>query len=155
VARAVLIAAAAGLLVVGATVAQGGSAAGPLPGLPSYTAGYKSWTKLNRRPLPRRAADPHDGTKNVYASKLPPRGSSRYPVGTVIVKEAFRSGQRAPYLIAVMRKVRGVRANNGWVMIEWTRRSAGSRFSEQARGQVCYGCHVGARRTDYVFTKRR
>jgi Cytochrome P460 len=155
VARAVLIAAAAGFLVLGATMAQGRSAAKPLPGLPSYTAGYKSWTKLNNRPLPRRSADPHDGTKNVYTSKLPPRGSSWYPVGTVIVKEAFRSGQRAPYLIAVMRKVKGVRANNGWVMIEWTRRFAGARFSEQARGQVCYGCHVGARRTDYVFTRRR
>lgn len=144
--------------VVATTVAQGASdrtEARPLPGLPSYTAGYRSWTKLNRARLPRRVSDPHDGTKNVYASKLPPRGSTRYPVGTVIVKESFRAGQSFPYLVAVMRKRAGVRAHNGWLMIEWTRSSRTARFSEVARGQVCTSCHVQARRTDYVFTKRR
>jgi hypothetical protein len=40
-------------------------------------------------------------------------------------------------------------------MIEWTRSSGRARFSELARGQVCTSCHVQARKTDYVFTKRR
>lgn len=152
-------------LLLGAALAVGVSTslarttkpeAKPLPGLPRYTAGYRSWTKLNRRPVPPRASgDAHSGTKNVYASKLPPRGSSRYPYGTIIVKEASRPGKRFLGLIAVMRKVRGASPrNNDWVMIEWTRSSARARFSELARGQVCYSCHVGARRTDYVWTKR-
>jgi hypothetical protein len=129
-------------------------AATPLPGIPSYAQPYKSWTKLNSKPIPRRTADAHDGTKNVYASNLP-RGSTRYPVGTVIVKEGFRPGKRFVGLIAVMRKVKATGPNNGWVMIEWVRSSANARFAEIARGQVCYSCHIGARKTDYVFTKRR
>jgi hypothetical protein len=54
-----------------------------------------------------------------------------------------------------MRKVKATGPNNGWVMVEWTRAAANARFAELARGQVCYSCHVGARKTDYVFTKRR
>ncbi len=141
------------LLALPILLALGSASA--LPGIPSYAQPYKSWTKLNSKPIPRRSADPHDGRKNVFASKLPPRGSSRYPVGTVIVKEGFRPGKRYVGLIAVMRKVKATGANNGWVMIEWTRNSAKSRFTELARGQVCYSCHVGAKKTDYVFTRRR
>ena len=153
--------AAAGILVGGAWIVQSGSAsatakAKPLPGLPAYTAGYRGWTKLNRRPLPRRSADPHDGTKNVYASKLPRRGSKRFPRGTVIVKEALRPGKKHVGLIAVMRKLQGANPrHNDWVMIEWTRDSATERFTELARGDVCTACHVGAKANDYVFTRKR
>ena len=45
--------------------------------------------------------------------------------------------------------------HNGWIMIEWRRSSATSRFSVLAQGAVCDGCHVGAKRTDYVFTRDR
>jgi hypothetical protein len=38
------------------------------PGAPSYVAGYRGWVKLNDAPIPPRDADPHDGTKEVYAS---------------------------------------------------------------------------------------
>ena len=56
------------LLVLPIVVAVGGAA--PLPGLPSYTTGYTSWTKLNSKPIPRRAVDAHSSIKNVYVSKL-------------------------------------------------------------------------------------
>ena len=125
----------------------------PVPGIPGYAQGYTRWTKLNAKPIPPRANDPHRSTKNVYASKLPRRGATRYPVGTVIVKAGRNRGFVS--LIAVMRKVRATGQNNGWVMVEWSRASAGEPFTELARGQVCYSCHVGAKRTDYVFTKRR
>jgi hypothetical protein len=138
------------LLVLPLVLAVG--AASPLPGIPRYAEPYKSWPRLNSKPLPKRASDPHPATKNVYASKLPPRGSTGYPVGTVIVKEGRNRGFVS--LIAVMRKTTA-RAHNGWVMIEWTRSSATARFTEIARGQVCYSCHVGARKRDYVFTRRR
>jgi hypothetical protein len=152
--RVLALAVAAAALVVGATVAQARSDATPraLPGLPRYTAGYTSWTRINRAPI-RGGSAAHVGTKNVYASRR--KAGGRYPYGTVVVKEGFRPGQRAPYLIAVMRKVRGASPrNNDWVMIEWTRPGPSGRFSELARGQVCYGCHVGARANDYVFTRR-
>jgi hypothetical protein len=129
------------------------SGVSPLPGLPSYTAGYTSWTKLNTKPIPRRAVDAHSSIKNVFASKLPRAG--RYPVGTVIVKEGRQRAGAPVTLIAVMRKLRATGPHNGWQMIEWTRSSGRARFSELARGQVCTSCHFQARKTDYVFTKRR
>jgi hypothetical protein len=143
----------AAALVVGATVAQGGSAQPrPLPGLPAYTAGYKSWFKVNRAPIPpRRTGDAHSGTKDVYASKRI-RGS-RYPAGTVIVKEIRRGG--AVTVVAVMRKIRGFSPrNNDWQMIEYARSSSRGRFGVLAQGRICYACHSGARANDFVFMKR-
>ena len=128
----------------------------PLPGLPTYTAGYTQWTKLNAMPiLPRRSGDAHLGTKNVYASKLPPRGSTRYPLGTVIVKDIRRPGAKFVGVVAAMRKLAGVKANNGWQMIEWSRPTTGSRFTVLAQGQLCFSCHVQVKSRDYVFTRRR
>ena len=128
----------------------------PLPSLPAYTAGYTQWTKLNATPIPpRRSGDAHLGTKNVYASKLPPRGSTRYPVGTVIVKDIRRQGARFVGVVAAMRKLAGVKANHGWQMIEWSRPTAGSRFTVLAQGQLCFSCHMQVKSRDYVFTRRR
>jgi hypothetical protein len=153
----VVLGAAAGLaaLVVGTTVAQGRAdarEARPLPGLPAWTAGYRSWTRINRRPIPPRAGgDAHRGTKNVYASRRIQRG--RYPYGTVIVKEVRRGGFVA--VVAAMRKRRGFSArHNDWQMVEWVRSTPSGRFGVLAQGQICYGCHVGARANDYVFTRR-
>jgi Cytochrome P460 len=125
-----------------------------LPGIPSYVRGYKRWQKLNRNPV-RRGSPAHGGTKNVYVSKPLRRGQKRYAVGTIIVKEAINPGESFVHLIAVSRKIKGFNPrHNDWQMIEWSRDSASARFSEVARGQVCYGCHVGARARDYVWTKR-
>jgi Cytochrome P460 len=150
---AVLLAAA---LTVAVSLAQARSSkpdAKPFPGLPQYTAGYKSWTKINRRPIPPRANDPHHGVKNVYASKA--KRGARYPYGTVVVKEGFPPGKKWVRLMAVMRKVRGASPrNNDWQMREWTRSSPSGRFTEIASGSICYSCHVGAKRNDYVFTRR-
>ena len=100
---------AAAALVAGATVAQGRADARPLPGLPAYTAGYSSWPKINRRPIPPRpSGDAHPGTKDVYASK--PVRRRRYPAGTVIVKEIRRGG--VVTVVAVMRKLRGFSPRN-------------------------------------------
>jgi hypothetical protein len=125
----------------------------PLPGLPRYTAGYTGWTKLNSKPIPPRPVDAHRSVKNVYASKV--RRAGRYPVGTVIVKEGRQRAGAPVTLIAVMRKLRATGPHNGWQMIEWTRPSGNARFTELARGSVCTSCHFQARKTDYVFTKRR
>jgi Cytochrome P460 len=125
-----------------------------LPGVPSYVRGYKRWKKLNRAPV-RGGSPAHGGTKNVYVSKPLRAGQKRYPVGTIIVKEAVNPGESFVHLIAVMRKIKGFNPrHNDWQMIEWTRDSASARFSEVARGQICYSCHVGARSRDYVWTKR-
>ena len=122
-----------------------------LPGLPQWTAGYREWLKLNANPIPPRDADPHLGTKNVFAS----RGKLRdlYPPGTVIVKEARRPGADFVGLVAGMRKVSGSNPDhNDWQFVEWTRESRDAPFTELARGGVCEACHSGVAGQDYVFT---
>jgi hypothetical protein len=127
--------------------------AAPLPGLPRFAAGYRSWTKLNSKPLPPRESDPHLGTKNVYVSTEAARGE--YPVGTVVVKEGFRPGKDFIGLIATMRKIEGADPeHNDWVFVEWAREAGGEAFTELASGAVCSSCHVGAADQDYVFTPR-
>jgi cytochrome P460 len=122
------------------------------PGVPGFAAGYRGWIKLNADPLPPRDADPHSGTKNVFASKRL-GASGRFPNGTVVVKEAIRPGADFVGLIAIMRKRRGADPeHNDWVFVEYTRDAPKARFGFQAEGAVCYGCHVGAQETDYVFT---
>jgi Cytochrome P460 len=136
------------------TASTAPSARAPYPGVPAYIAGYKRWQKLNRKPV-RGGSPAHGGTKNVYVSKPLRAGQKRYAVGTIIVKEAVDPGERFVRLIAVSRKIKGFNPrHNDWQMIEWTRDSPSARFSEVARGQICYSCHVGARSRDYVWTKR-
>jgi hypothetical protein len=124
----------------------------PLPGLPRYTAGYEDWVKLTRKPIPPRASgDAHLGTKMVYSSK-PPRGNADFPNGTIIVKEAVRPGKDFLGLIAVMRKEQGADpAHNDWRFVEFTRDDRRDRFSETASGAICWTCHMGAAKTDYVW----
>jgi hypothetical protein len=124
----------------------------PLPGLPGDTAGYHAWTKLNRKPIPpRESGDAHLGTKNVFASR-DRRANGRFPNGTIIVKEASRPGKDFLGLIAIMRKERGADpAHNDWTFVEYTRGGANERFGELASGSVCWSCHVGADKTDYVW----
>jgi Cytochrome P460 len=122
------------------------------PGVPAYVAGYRDWEKLNRAPIPPRAADPHEGTKNVYASRER-RLNGRFPFGTIVVKEASRPGRDFIGLIAIMRKERGVDpAHNDWRFVEYTREARNEKVQEIASGAVCWSCHIGALDNDYVFT---
>jgi hypothetical protein len=125
------------------------------PGVPAYVAGYRGWTKLNAQPIPPRESDPHNGTKNVYASEAAgPDGV--FPNGTIVVKEATRPGADFIGLIAIMRKRAGADPeHNDWVFVEFTREAADARYGLQAEGAVCWSCHVGAEATDYVFTAGR
>lgn len=125
------------------------------PGIPRFVAGYARWIRLNRKPIPPRASDPHNGTKNVFASSRP-RADGLFRSGAIVVKQAVRPGADFVGLIAIMRKEAGADpAHNDWVFVEYTREAAGARFAETASGAVCWSCHVGAEATDYVFTLGR
>jgi hypothetical protein len=122
------------------------------PGVPRFVAGYRSWFQLNDAPIPPRESDPHNGTKNVFASKR--RGAdAQFPNGTIVVKEAMRPGADFVGLIATMRKRAGADpAHNDWVFVEYTREAPDARFQEIGSGSVCWSCHMGAD-LDYVFTR--
>jgi hypothetical protein len=114
-------------------------------GLPAYTDGYASWTKLNRKPVTKPGA--HNGVKNVYASRAR-AANKRFPNGTVIVKSIAEPGAKGlAKQVAVMRKVRGT-----WQWVEYE--LSGSRYGVLARGSLCSSCHMQARANDWVFTKR-
>ena len=138
-----MVALCAALSSVAVVVASAKTAAN---GLPSYTEGYLGWQKLNRRPISGGSAA-HSGTKNVYASKR--KVGRRYPNGAVIVKTIARAGDRKarPGQVAVMRKVDG-----RWRFVEYE--LSGSRYTVLAQGQLCVSCHMQAKSSDYVFTKR-
>ena len=132
----------------------------PLPGLPDDVAGYERWLKLNAQPIPPRDADPHNGTKNVYANQaratIAPNGQQKfpYPDGCIIVKESTRPGANFIGLIAIMRKAKGSDpVHNDWTFVEYTRGGADDAFREVAKGAVCWGCHSAAANTDYVYTR--
>jgi hypothetical protein len=123
-----------------------------MPGLPDELAGYQSWTKLNAQPIPPRDSDPHNGTKDVYASVAAENGV--YPPGAIVVKEAARPGASYIGLVAMMRKEPGANPeHNDWVMVEWVRDARDAEFEEIASGAVCTSCHMQARDRDYVFTQ--
>jgi len=161
--RSSLLAAALG---VGLTLACGAALASqdaPKLPTPESVAGYRSWTAL-RKPYGG-GSTAHPGRKSVYISSAraaqAARGKSRfrYPLGTVIVKQATSGGPSGGYvsLVAIMRKV----ANRGkaadWVWAEYTRDEKGARLDLVAGGDqgVCTGCHVGATATDWSFTRPR
>lgn len=125
----------------------------PPPGTPKFIAGYTQWTRLNDAPIPpRESGDAHLGTKNVYISQEI-GANGRFPIGTIVVKEANRPGKDFIGLIATMRKQKGADPeHNDWVFVEYTRDARDERFSEIASGAVCWSCHAGAADSDYVFT---
>lgn len=152
-----LIAIVAGLLVGLGSVHAGKparQAATPLPGLPSYVAGYRSWRRLNRRPITP-SSSPHPGIHNVYVSKSPStKGGIKYPYGSIVVKEGHAPGKALIDLIAIMRKTKGADPKHGdWKWAEYTRSSATEKFSVIGSGPTCWGCHGLVAKRDWVYTK--
>ena len=111
----------------------------------SDVTGYQQWLKFNPQPIVGRTHGLTDIYINQTRAKIAPGGSLTFPFpeGTLIVKEILSSND-----IAIMRKVTGVDpAHNDWQWIEY--RSNGSIIGKD---QACWGCHSGAKSTDYVFT---
>jgi Cytochrome P460 len=134
-----------GVILAAAGAVAFATAATTASGLPAYTDGYATWTKLNRKPVTTPGA--HNGVKNVYASRAR-AANKRFPNGTVIVKSIAEPGARGlAKQVAVMRKVQG-----RWQWVEYE--LSGSRYGVLARGSLCSSCHMQARANDWVFTKR-
>jgi hypothetical protein len=130
------------------------------PGLPDWVAGYDGWLRLNAAPLPVRPGDPHRGEKDVFVNRtreeIASGGVQRfpYPNGAIVVKASTRPGEDFVWLVAIMRKRAGSDPAHGdWEFVEYTRQSAGDRFTVAARDGVCWSCHGDVRASsDWVFT---
>jgi hypothetical protein len=137
------------LAVAGYALAAG------LPGIPKAYQPYKSWTKINKKPIPNTPTTAHPAlVKNVYASKK--KAGVKYPYGTLIVKEGLTTagGKRFVSLIAAMRKVRGIDPRHGgWQFTEWSRSSPNKRFTLLAEDATCWSCHALVKKRDWVYTR--
>lgn len=141
------------LLVVAALLVAAGVAGAQArkDGLPSYVAGYATWSKVNKAPI-RGGSSAHQGVKNVYVSKR--KVGRRYPVGAIVVKAASPPGKRWLSLVATMRRVKAS-ANGGWRWEEFTRSAPTARFVKISFPESgCAACHMQAKANDYVFTRR-
>lgn len=112
----------------------------------SDVAGFQQWLRMNLQPVAGRT----HGLANIYVDQdrgtIAPDGQLAFPFpdGTVIVKEAVEAK-----IVAIMRKVKGVDPAHGdWQWAEY--RADGTIVGQDGD---CWGCHAGAKSTDWVFTK--
>ena len=132
-------------------------------GLPEDIKDYKKWTRLNKKIISPRNADPHRGFKREYTNRLPNElaDSSKnlifpFPEGTIVVKEVRATSKKNSkiVLISIMRKLSGNKNTGGWDFIEYTRSSSDNSFIPlQFPKESCYACHKGASDSDSVWTK--
>jgi hypothetical protein len=140
-----------GLALATATGARLDASGPDANGLPAYVDGYAKWPRLNARPI-LGGSPAHFGTKNVYSSKR--KTSTRYPLGTIVVKTATPPGKRWLSLVAAMRRIQGSQ-NGGWRWEEFTRTGPTRRFVKVSFPESgCAACHSQAKRNDFVFTRR-
>lgn len=134
-----------------------------LPGLPQDISGYSRWTRINKKIIKPRSADPHRGFKRVYINRnkeelvdLKNKLIFPYSSGTIVVKEVRVSRKKGSKitLVSIMRKIPGNETTGGWDFIEYTRSSADDSFIPiQFPKESCYACHQGASDSDSVWTK--
>lgn len=138
-----------GAVALAASVAVVALASSTANGLPSYTNGYATWPRINRKPFTSTGplSTAHSGVKNVYASRR--KVGKTYPNGTVIVKTIQRGTRKGmPEQVAVMRKRSGK-----WRYDEYELSGSAYRNLGFPQG-LCQGCHQRARANDYVFTRK-
>ena len=131
-------------------------------GLPSDITSYKKWTRLNKKIIPPREADPHFGFKRVYVNRLKSElaDSSRnlifpYKEGTIVLKEVRKTPKPNSkiVLISIMRKQAGNELTGGWDFVEYSRSSDGSFQPINFPKESCFSCHRGAADSDGVWTR--
>lgn len=132
-------------------------------GLPEDITDYKKWTRLNKKVIGIKQADPHHGFKREYVNRLKSEliitGMNLrfpFPEGTIVVKEVRATPKKTSRirLISIMRKLPGNETTGGWDFIEYTRSSAdGSFIPLNFSKESCYSCHQGASYSDAVWTK--
>jgi hypothetical protein len=128
---------------------------------------YRSWRSFD---LPAAAvpSSPHtDGPRTEYLNREPPKGSTAFPIGTIIVKDIQPTDDQPARTFAMVKRGGTYNANGavGWewfelktvgtssVGIAW--RGFGPPRGETYGGDAfagCNTCHMGARDNDYVLS---
>jgi len=123
--------------------------------------GFQAWERM---PIPAAELDDpvHGGNRAIYVNKRPAKGSTQFPVGTIIVKQMESAGGQT---FAMVKRGGGFNPDGatGWewfrlvaaggtVTIAW--RGVGPPDGETyggAAGGVCNGCHFAGKANDWVL----
>jgi hypothetical protein len=131
---------------------------------------YRRWQKISLPPATPDIEGVHTGPRSVYVNRLPAKGGTEFPVGTVIVKEMENNADIRQRKVFAMVK-RGGDFNvgaalnwewfevtplpNGQAIVVWrgVNPPEGESYSRSKEGG-CNGCHMSAKGNDYVMSGR-
>lgn len=107
------------------------------------------------------------GSWTAYINAVPPKGSTQFPVGTIIVKETMEPDPAMRTTFAMVKRGGGYDAQGaiGWEWFELTNLAsggvrivwrgvgppAGEKYGGDPNG--CNGCHGSAKANDYVWSQ--
>jgi hypothetical protein len=137
--------------------------------------GFHDWISMPAVAPPGSPTGPHAlGPMTLYIKKLPPKGSTAFPAGTLIVKETQETDvtKRQTFALAKRGGDYNAAGAKGWEWFQFTNRVDGTVFQRwrglgpppvDATGdtdctgyggdpEVCNGCHEAASGNDYVYT---
>jgi hypothetical protein len=157
----------------GAGDAPNASAAGEFVAYASDFANFRSWSSTIGEgppgaPQPPSSTDGglHAGPLTTYINQKPPKGSTSFPVGTIIVKEPTAPALTERQIFAMVKRGGGYNSS-GAINWEWMElrsvdesnatilwRNVGPPSGEAygASPNICNDCHEMARTNDYVWT---
>jgi hypothetical protein len=145
----------------------------------SEIAGFRSWRKVNPRPLrlpapldalcrPATVKEKTQTSENLHRKRwftvfvngkaqqpMFEEGSPRFPVGAVVVKEKVKDeeGKRPEFLTIMVKRQKGFDPSAGdW---EYLVADTLGRSIKQSSSDHCRSCHAQAKSTDYVFRTYR
>ena len=135
----------------------------------SFT-GYHGWSSFHLE-HGTQADGVHDvnAPLTAYLNKMPPKGATEFPVGTIIVKEVEQGAIDTRQVFAVVKRGGGYNPDGAlnWEWFELNRNAGsgdtarivwsgvqpppGDKYSGGVKGE-CNGCHLGAKSNDYIWS---
>ncbi len=129
----------------------------------AFATDFEGYDKWERMFIPGAELDDpiHGGDRSIFVNKRPPKGTRKFPVGTIIVKRMEKPGGQ---IFAMVKRGGGFNPDgavdwewfrivdvNGAIGIAW--RGMGPPDGESyggAAGGVCNGCHFAGKDDDWV-----
>ncbi len=165
-----------GFSMLGCSTASGGDAGAsgaPFVAYASDFAGFRTWTSTPGvapgAPQPGGVGDGglHSGPLTTYINHLPPKGSTSFPVGTIIVKEPSEPPLTERQIFAMVKRgggynsdgasdwewyeLRNVDTTNVQVLWGGTEPIGGESYASNPN--LCNDCHTMNRKNDFVWTQ--
>ena len=128
---------------------------------------FERWPKIDLSNRPQHSETHAAGDAHEYVNRMPPAGSTTFPVGTILVKSVSKGSQQQD-IFAMVKRGAGYnpQGSPGWEWFELRRRPDetlgivwrgvnppnGEGYSGDPMGG-CNGCHQMATKNDYVLAE--